>query len=111
MADGQAVSTANVLAFVREAAVAAGESPADFDSRSLRIGGATDLYHLFGPQEAERIIAARGRWCSMIHQIYTRLSATSMLAVSSVMADATGVDLEAFRHGYVMPAIVRTRRS
>lgn len=110
-ADGQAVTTTHVLAFVREAAAAAGESPADFDSRSLRIGGATDLYHLFGPQEAERIIAARGRWCSLIHQIYTRLSATSMLAVSSVMADATGVDLEAFRHGYVMPAVVRSRRS
>ncbi|KAL1527477.1 hypothetical protein AB1Y20_016142 [Prymnesium parvum] len=109
--DGIAVSTATVLSFVREAAVAAGEPPGDFDSRSLRIGGATDLYHLFGPQEAERLIAARGRWCSLIHQIYTRLSATSMLAVSSVMADATGVDLEAFRHGYVMPAIVRARRS
>ncbi|KAL1504289.1 hypothetical protein AB1Y20_010697 [Prymnesium parvum] len=109
--DGAAINTQHVLAFVREAAAAVGEPAADFDSRSLRIGGATDLYHLFGPQEAERLIAARGRWCSMIHQIYTRLSATSMLAVSSVMADATGVDLEAFRHGYVMPAVVRARRS
>lgn len=109
--DGAAISTAHVLRFVREAAAAAGEPAGDFDSRSLRIGGATDLYHLFGPQEAERLIAARGRWCSLIHQIYTRLSATSMLAVSSVMADATGVDLEAFRHGYVMPAVVRARRS
>lgn len=111
LADGQAISTAHVLAFVREAAEAAGEPASDFDSRSLRIGGATDLYHLFGPQEAERLIASRGRWCSLIHQIYTRLSATSMLAVSSVMADATGVDLEAFRHGYVMPAVVRARRT
>lgn len=110
MPDGLAVNTQQVLSFVREAAEAAGEPAADFDSRSLRIGGATDLYHLFGPQEAERLIAARGRWCSLIHQIYTRLSATSMLAVSSVMADATGVDLEAFRHGYVMPAVVRARR-
>lgn len=109
--EGAAINTQHVLAFVREAAAAVGEPAADFDSRSLRIGGATDLYHLFGPQEAERLIAARGRWCSMIHQIYTRLSATSMLAVSSVMADATGVDLEAFRHGYVMPAVVRARRS
>mmetsp|Transcript_35760 Transcript_35760/g.86829 ORF Transcript_35760/g.86829 Transcript_35760/m.86829 type:complete len:479 (-) Transcript_35760:433-1869(-) len=108
--DGAAVTTAQILSFVREAAAAVGEQPGDFDSRSLRIGGATDLYHLFGPQEAERLIAARGRWCSLIHQIYTRLSATSMLTVSSVMADATGVDLEAFRHGYVMPAVVRARR-
>mmetsp|Transcript_16788 Transcript_16788/g.40053 ORF Transcript_16788/g.40053 Transcript_16788/m.40053 type:complete len:174 (+) Transcript_16788:132-653(+) len=111
MPDGRAMATAQVLGFVREAAQAVGECPDDFDSRSLRIGGATDLYHLFGPQEAERLIAARGRWCSLIHQIYTRLSATSMLAVSSVMADASGVDLEAFRHGYVMPAVVRARRS
>lgn len=54
--DGAAVTTNQILSFVREAAEAVGEPPNDFDSRSLRIGGATDLYHLFGPQEASALL-------------------------------------------------------
>lgn len=106
-----AVHTADVLEFIREAAAAAGEDPAQFNARALRIGGATDLYHILGPDEAERTIQKRGRWCSECHQVYTRMSATSMCSVSAQMADATGVDLEAFRSGYVMPAVVQRRRA
>jgi hypothetical protein len=109
-ADGGCVHTRDVLAFIREAVTSIGEKETDFDARALRIGSATDLFHLFGPVEGERIIGLRGRWCSLIHQIYTRISATRLLDVSASMADATGVDLEAFRHGYVMPAIVRRHR-
>lgn len=105
-----AVHTADVLEFIREAAAAAGEDPTLFNARALRIGGATDLYHLLGPEQAERTIQKRGRWCSECHQIYTRMSATVMCAVSARMADAAGVDLEAFRSGYVMPAVVQRRR-
>lgn len=106
----EAVHTADVLEFIREAATAAGEDPALFNARALRIGGATDLYHLLGPEEAERTIQKRGRWCSECHQVYTRMSATAMCTVSARMADATGVDLEAFRSGYVMPAVVQRRQ-
>lgn len=106
-ADGRAVDTTAVAACIRDAALAIGENPSDFDARALRIGGATDLYHLFGATEAERVIADRGRWNSLVRDLYSRLSATSMLRVSASMADATGVDLEAFRHGYIMPALVR----
>lgn len=106
-ADGRAIQTDDVAAYIREAASAIGEQPLDFDARALRIGGATDLYHLFGATEAERVIADRGRWNSLVRDLYSRLSATSMLRVSASMADATGVDLEAFRHGYVMPALIR----
>lgn len=106
-----AVHTADVLAFIREAAEAAGEDPGLFNARALRIGGATDLYHLLGGEEAERTIQKRGRWCSECHQVYTRMSATAMCSVSALMADADGVDLEAFRSGYVMPAVVQRRRT
>lgn len=106
----EALHTADVLEFIREAAAAAGEDPTLFNARALRIGGATDLYHLLGPEEAERTIQKRGRWCSECHQVYTRMSATAMCAVSAQMADANGVDLEAFRSGYVMPAVVQRRR-
>lgn len=111
--DGSAVTTSDVKAMIRQAAEAAGEGPEDFDARALRIGGATDLYHIMGgPTEAERVIQKRGRWCSMIGDIYTRLSATAMMTTSAAMTQADGVDLEAFRHGYVMPAVVhRSRRS
>lgn len=107
--DGSPVCTSDVLEFVREAAAALGCSASDFDSHSLRIGGATDLHHLFGGADAERIIQKRGRWCSMIHQIYARMSASEMLSVSARMLDADGVDMEAFRHGYVMPAVCHAR--
>lgn len=102
--DGSPVCTATVLGFVREAAAAMGEDPAQFDSHSLRIGGATDLHHLFGGADAERFIQKRGRWCSMVHQIYSRMSASTSMLVSAQMLDADGVDMEAFRQGYVMPA-------
>lgn len=106
-----AVHTTDVLEFIREAAEAAGEDPMLFNARALRIGGATDLYHLLGPDAAERTIQKRGRWCSECHQVYTRMSATEMCGVSARMADANGVDLEAFRSGYVMPAVVQRRRN
>ena len=102
--NGASVSTTDVLCFVREAAEAASCDPAQFDSHSLRIGGATDLHHLFGGSDAESIIQKRGRWCSVIHQIYSRMSASAMMSVSARMLDAEGVDMEAFRQGYVMPA-------
>lgn len=102
---GQAIRTSDVLLFVREVAGMAGEKAAEFDAHSLRIGGATDIYHLFGAATAERIIQKRGRWCSMVHEIYTRLSATQMLSVSAEMTEVDGIDMEAFRQGYVVPAV------
>lgn len=110
-ADGAPVCTSDVKAFIRQAAEAAGEPPDDFDARALRIGGATDLYHLMdGAAEAERVLQKRGRWCSLIGDIYARISATAMLSTSAALSQVDGVDLEAFRHGYVMPARVSQGR-
>lgn len=106
---GRPVTTSVVKAFVREAAAAVGEPPAEFDAHSLRVGGATDLYYLFGAGEAERLIQKRGRWLSDIHQIYSRLSASSEMHDYAEMADARGVDMESFRRGYVMPALCHRR--
>lgn len=108
-ASGRPVTTSVVKAFVREAATAVGEAPEEFDAHSLRVGGATDLYYLFGAGEAERLIQKRGRWLSDIHQIYSRLSASSEMHDYAAMADARGVDMESFRHGYVMPALCHRR--
>lgn len=97
---------------IREAAAGAGENTKDFDARALKIGGATDLYHLFPADEAEeRIIFDRGRWKSDIKHLYSRLSETSTPVSSAIMVDARGIHIEAFRHGHVMPAVVRRRGS
>lgn len=106
---GGPVTTSIVKVFVREAAEAAGEPADEFDAHSLRVGGATDLYFLFGAAEAEHLIQKRGRWLSDIHQIYSRLSASNEMHDYATMADARGIDMESFRKGYVMPAL-RFRR-
>lgn len=98
--DGSPVCTSDVLTFVCDAAAAAGRDASEFDLHSLRIGGATDLYHLFGGADAERIIQKRGRLCSAVHQICSRMSASEMMTTSARMLDADGVDMEAF-----MPAV------
>lgn len=112
-ADGTPVCTSDVRAFIRQAATAAGElEPDDFYARALRIGGATDLYFIMGgATEAEGVLRKRGRWCSAIGQIYARISATAMLSTSAALPQADSVDLEAFRHGYVMPARVSQTRA
>lgn len=105
LSDGRPVHTSVVKSFVREAAAAVGEPEDEFDAHSLRVGGATDLYFLFGPAEAERLIQKRGRWLSDISQIYSRLSASAEMHNYASMADARGIDMESFRRGYVMPAL------
>ncbi|KAL3926550.1 MAG: hypothetical protein SGPRY_003249, partial [Prymnesium sp.] len=102
---GSPACTAPVLAFGEEAAAAIGEDPGQFDSYLLGIRGATDLHHLFGGADAESFIQKRGRWCSMVHQIYFRMSASMSMSVSAQMHEADGVDMEAFCLGYVMPAL------
>ncbi|KAL3907915.1 MAG: hypothetical protein SGPRY_009999 [Prymnesium sp.] len=72
-----------VAQMIREASSALGETTTDFAARALGIGGATDLYHLFDAMEEQRIIGDRGRWMSNIKDLFSRLSATSMLRVSA----------------------------
>lgn len=106
-ADNQAIRTADVVAFIRQAAAALDLPSGTFDARALRVGGATDLLDVFGPAEAERFIKGRGRWATDIGNIYARPSVDTEMAASAALARADGTDLEAFRQGYVMPALRR----
>lgn len=106
-ADNVALRTADVLGYIRQAASALGLRAGDFDARALRIGGATDLLDVFGPAEAEKFIKSRGRWATDIGNIYSRPSVDTEMAASAALSRADGTDMEAFRNGYVMPALRR----
>lgn len=59
--------------------------------------------------EAERVLADRGRGASDVKDLSSRLYASSVIKSSALMGNAMGADLEAFRHSFVMPAIVLRR--
>ena len=111
---GRVVATADVLAIVREvvATLQLGD-PVHYGGKSLRIGGATDILAACGWDiaRAEAIIAARGRWCSEIWQLYSRISAAAQGEASTSMALASDVSVESMS-GWTQPAraIVRRRR-
>lgn len=106
-ANNKALRTADVVAFIRQAAQALQLPAGTFDARALRVGGATDLLDVFGPADAEKFIKGRGRWATDIGNIYARPSVDTEMAASSALARADGSDMEAFRSGYVMPALRR----
>ena len=58
-----------VRADIRRLMAAIGESPEQFGTHSLRIGGATAL---FAAGADETVIRTMGRWSSDIHQLYVR---------------------------------------
>lgn len=77
--DGAPIRTDDVKMFIRQAAECLQLPAGEFDARALRIGGATDILHSYGPAGAESIIRDKGRWQSDIGDIYSRISATNML--------------------------------
>ena len=83
-----------VAGFFGEACAAAGR-PADGDFAHLgRIGGATDIFEVFGPVEGKALLVARGRWGTDIAEIYARVSAELLSLTSARMGDADGTPLE-----------------
>ena len=94
---------ADVLGFVHDAARAAGLDPAKYGVRALRMGGATDLYDLFGPA-GERYIRERGRWASDVAQIYQRVSAATHGMLSRTIGDSVGPDLQSLLAGWCQTA-------
>ena len=93
----------DVGAWVRRAAEAAGLDPALFGTRALRMGGATDLYDLYGAEGA-RYIKERGRWGTDIAQIYQAPSAAMHGSLSRTIGDSAGPDLQSLLSGWRQPA-------
>ena len=94
--------------WVKQICAAAGISAEGRGSRALRMGGATDLYDLFGPP-AERYIRERGRWASDVAQIYQRVSASAHGAMSRAIGDSEGIDLQSMLGGWSQLAVSHGR--
>ena len=90
-----AFETHDVAAMVGDARQALGEARGEHElAQELRIGGATDVYEIYG-YEGKEILERRGRWGKDIAYIYARVSATRLFEASARMADAEGHALEA----------------
>jgi hypothetical protein len=98
----------DVTQWVQEAAEAAGLPPGTRRSRALRMGGATDMYDIYGPA-GERHIRERGRWGSDIAQIYQRVSAAAHGAISRAIGDSVGADLQSMLAGWSQTTVTHGR--
>jgi hypothetical protein len=102
--DGSMVKTRDVRVDMRIIGSLAGLDPAELGASSGRIGGAEDLYDIF-EEDANPIIQERGRWCTDIHTIYQRASASRHMRVSAQMGGASGISMEAAAPtGWALPA-------
>jgi hypothetical protein len=100
--------TSDVASWVDEAAQAAGLPPKSRGTRALRMGGASDMYDLYGPA-GERYIRERGRWGSDVAQIYQRVSAAAHGAISRAIGGSTGIDLQSMLSGWCQTAVSHGR--
>ena len=94
---------ADISLAVRRTVAQAGESPAGYSGRSLRVGGATELAARGAPSEAIRLL---GRWDSDEYRAYTRVSHSQALRLSAAMGrSAAPMDptLEATFPGFHQP--------
>jgi hypothetical protein len=98
----------DVALWVGQAAEAARLPAASYGSRALRMGGATDLYDLFGPAARDHI-QDRGRWSFDVAQIYQRVSASTHGLISRSIADSDGRDLQSLLRGWSQPAAMHGR--
>lgn len=97
----KAMSTGYYRATVRELAKAVGIDPKQVGAQSTRIGGATDLAGT--GQASQLLLQAKGRWSSEIGKIYARMTRRSQLAVSDLMYECKGRDLEEIIPEFVQP--------
>jgi hypothetical protein len=102
--DGSMVKSKDVRVDARVIGCLAGIDPAELGASSFRIGGAEDLYDMY-EEAANPIIQERGRWCTDIHKIYQRASASRHMRVSAAMGSAMGISMEAAAPtGWALPA-------
>ena len=81
--DGSPLHRAQIVALLEKAAVATGLPPDRFRSHSLRIGGATALYHIYHDVE---VIKRYGRWRSAAFQDYLWEGRETSQGVAAKMA-------------------------
>ena len=102
------LADSDIVRWVKEAAVASGVDPTRRAGRALRMGGAADLYDIFGPA-GERYIRERGRWASDVAQIYQRVSASAHGDLSRMIGDSSGLDLQSMLSGWSQLAVSHGR--
>ena len=94
----------DVATWGKQVGAAAGLDAETIFAQCFRLGGATDMYDLYGA-DAERYVRERGRWASDIAQIYMRVSASAHGAISRSLATSTGVDLQSLLSGWTQAAV------
>ena len=99
---GKAMTTGYYRATVRELAAALGINPRLVGAQSTRIGGATDLAG--SGRASQLLLQAKGRWSSDIGKIYARMTRRSQIAVSNLMYECKGRDLEEILPEFTQPA-------
>jgi hypothetical protein len=101
--NGAAWFTSHTRALCKRIASAAGLDPAPVGAKALRIGGATDAKELTG-EAGKEIIRRRGRWCSVVAEIYQRELVAAHLTLSAGVGGACGEALEELCAGWAQPA-------
>ena len=101
---GRPWRTEDTRRLARRIAAHLGMDEAQYGGKSFRIGGATDLRSVYGPDAAMAMIKQRGRWASDIHTVYQRALASEHLGASAAIGDASGEELEALCTGWAQPA-------
>ena len=82
-ATGKALRVGQLNQWVQRLMESIGESPSEYGSHSLRIGGATAL---FANGASELDIRLMGRWDSEIYRLYVRANARRMAQLARDMA-------------------------
>jgi hypothetical protein len=98
----KAMSTGAFRALVRAIVKLLGFNPKEFGAQSARIGGATDLAGT--GRASQLLLQAKGRWASDIGKIYARMTRKQQLAVSDLMYECKGKDLEEIMPEFTQPA-------
>ena len=96
------MTTGYYRATVRELAAALSINPRLVGAQSTRIGGATDLAG--SGRASQLLLQAKGRWSSDIGKIYARMTRRSQIAVSNLMYECKGRDLEEILPEFTQPA-------
>jgi hypothetical protein len=99
---GKPISTDQYRALVKRTVLLLGQDPKHFGAHSTRIGGATDLAST--GRASQLLLQAKGRWASDIAAIYARMTRKQQLAVSDLMYESHGRDLEEIMPEFSQPA-------